>query len=186
MNWKKLKNKVRMELTIINVYFIILLILLTFRYRFIESLADFFIYASTIILVIHIWWGAFFIINHLRLKETPTLLFLNIVMLIILFFEPFVLGNMAIWALFFSIFFTLVIAEYFILYKMTSNYIIKEYIKKKVRYGITAPFLFLLLYALLLISKSYPYILVLSIITFLGQIFFALFLFKIKKVYRII
>lgn len=183
---KKKHTKYRIESTIFHIYFLALLFIMLLRYKSIKNLPDIFIYGATIILILHIWWGAFFIVKYHKLQDSLILFFLNLIMLIVLFFVPFVIKTKELWALIFSLFFALAIIEYSVLYDKTSKNSIRRYIKKKISYEILAPLLFLLLYVLFKFFKSGLLFLILCIAVFAGQIFFVIFLSRIKKVYKII
>ncbi len=176
----------RIKIWGLNVYFIVLLFVLILKYKSIQTLPEIFIYGSTIIIMLHIWWGAFIIVKYLKLKSNPALFLLNLMMLISLFFIPFLIQKVALWALTFSLFFGLVIVGYSILYNLNDKENTRAYIRKKIHYEMLAPLLFLLLYLFLRFIESESLFLILCMIVFVGQILFTIFLFRIKRVYDIV
>src|SRR3989338_3003758 len=128
-----MKQNLDLERKIVHAYFILLLIILFFRYSAIKTLPIFFIYLSTIILIVHIWWGAYVSIKYVG-EGSNLLLFWNAIMLIVLFGVPFIFESIAEWSLFLGIFFALAIVGYFIVYKNVAKRSIKNYIEKKIMY----------------------------------------------------
>lgn len=181
-----MKMKPKIQEIVLDIYFVLLLISLLVKLEDIRELSDALIYGSTLILILHIWWGAFIALRYIQAKKGFFIRLLEIFMLSVLLPVPFFIRSKETWALLLCVFFILVIWWYLLLYGLANKKIIKKYIRKKIKYKMVAPILFLLLYVLLGVFKSEFGYLILSFLTFLGQIVFALFLFKIKKVYEVI
>lgn len=77
---------------ILNLYFISLLFLLILKNEAIKTLQGTFIFGSTLIILLHIWWGAWVIVRDIKLGGNPTILFLSIIMLLVLVFVPLCIG----------------------------------------------------------------------------------------------
>ena len=156
------------------------------EYKTIHTLSGIFIYGSTLVLFLHIWWGARVVIKYLKLKVNIINYLLEIIMLIILYFILSYINDKEAWALLFSLFFLLALTWYLLLNKLVRKEVFKRYIKKKIRYEVPVIPLFSILYVLLKLFASENMHLILSVATFAIQIFLSVNLFKVKKVYKIV
>ena len=170
----------------LNIFMIFLLFLLTLSVDKINNKGIFLIYISTWILILHIWLGAYYIVKYLKAKTDILNVLLDIVPLVCMFFSVLNFNKLEIWSNLFAILFATAIIKYARVYLSGGDKRIREYTLKKIKNEVVTIPLFILLAILAYIFEmNGTMMILLQSMTLASQVFFAVWLIYVKKVYQI-
>lgn len=176
----------RFKIIVLHAYFVFLLVLLYLSKNKIADVGIFLMYLSTLIIVLHVWLGAYYIIKYLKPSENIINYILDLFLLGFLLAVTAYFHKLVIWSILLACLFSLVMVKYVVIRYSTLDKKVKEYTIKKIRNEIyVVPLLILLAAFAHLFKNNELAIFLLQVIVLLFQIFFAVWIIFIKKVYSI-
>jgi len=175
----------RLQLICINLTAIALLILLFYNLLAPYKIEHYFIAAATLIMIVHIWWGARLYIKNVEYTRNLLDLLIDVLLVGLLAIAMFSLNTVVRWFIVFGTFFAIVIIKYTMGLFRTEESKVEMYIKTKIK---IESLVVLLFYFSAIMGSVFDYWWVpvfLSMAVFLAQIPFIYWLVFRKGVYKI-